>query len=309
MMRLMRLILPTLLALLFSANVDARLLLIVSQESPVYQEFQQSMLETLNSAVAEELDFRLASDVAGLDFSSYSAVVVAGFEAAKVVAAHNFPDKPLLYTMLPLSSYQWLDANSMLSPQHKLLYIDQPVSRYLQLLRAAMPDITTVGYLYGETSAFYIEDIKKIVDVTKYQIVFGGLMGNNKLSNLLKNMFSDSDAMLLLPDPFFYNRRVVQEILLASFRYKRPLVAYSESFLKAGAMLALFSTPGQIGRQTAEIINCLGKRCYGAVMQRSAPKYFSVMVNDVVARQMGMSSKSAEELQKELEFVGTLKSR
>ncbi len=305
----MKLMLSTALALLFSANVDARLLLIVSQESPVYQEFQQGMLGTLNSVAAEALDFRSADDVDGLDFSQYSAIVVAGVDAAKVVAARNLLNKPVLYTMLPLSSYQWLDAHGMLSPQHKLLYIDQPVGRYLQLVRAAMPDINTIAYLYGETSAFYIDELKKTVDATKLQMIFGDLMGSERLSSLLKNMSANSDAMLLLPDPFFYNRRVVQEVLLASFRYKHPLVVYSESFLKAGAMLALFSTPGQIGRQTAEIVNCLGRPCYVTVMQRSAPKYFSVMVNDVVARQMGMSSKSAEELQQELESIGTSRPR
>lgn len=308
-MWLMRLMLSTALALLFSANVDARLLLIVSQESPVYQEFQQGMLGRLNSVAAEALDLRTADDVDGLDFSPYSAIVVAGVDAAKVVAARNFLDKPVLYTMLPLSSYQWLDAHGMLSPQHKLLYIDQPVGRYLQLVRAAMPDITTIAYLYGETSAFYIDELKKTVDATKLQMIFGDMMGSDKLSSLLKSISADSDVMLLLPDPFFYNRRVVQEVLLASFRNKHPLVVYSESFLKAGAMLALFSTPGQIGRQTAEIVNCLGRPCYGTVMQRSAPKYFSVMVNDVVARQMGMSSKSAEELQQELESIGTSRPR
>ncbi len=291
------------LALLISANAHARLLLITSQDSPVYQEFQRGVLGALAKGVVEEMDIRLADEIAVLDLTQYSAIIVAGIDAAKALAGRGALSKPLIYTMLPLSNYEWLGDNGMLISQHKLLYIDQPPSRYVQLLRAAMPEAAAIGYLYGEISAAYIDEIKKIVDAAKLGVVQADLVGSDKLSNLLKSVFTSSDAVLLLPDPFFYNRRVVQEVLLASFRYKRPLVVYSESFLKAGAMLALFSTPEQIGRQTAEVFNCLGRPCYSAVTQRSAPKYFSVMVNEVVARQMGIKSKGAEELQIYLESV------
>lgn len=304
-MWLLRVLLLGILVLLFSATAHARLLLITSQDSPIYQEFQRGVLATLAKGGVDEMDIRSADDIALLDLTPYSAIIIAGIDAAKALAGRDLLNKSLIYTMLPLSSYEWLHDNGMLMPQHKLLYIDQPPSRYVQLVRAAMPEAAAIGYLYGETSVAYSDEIKKIVDVAKLHLIQADLVTSDKLSNLLKNVFADSDAVLLLPDPFFYNRRVVQEVLLASFRHKRPLVVYSESFLKAGAMLALFSTPEQIGRQTAEMFNCLGRPCYSAIAQRSAPKYFSVMVNEVVARQMGIKSRSAEELQRYLESVET----
>lgn len=308
-MRLVRVMISVIWVLLFSASAHARLLLIESQDSPVYQAFQQGMLGVLNSPEAETLEVRLASDVAELELAPYSAIIVAGVDAAKALAGRDTLNRPLLYTMLPLSSYEWLSANGLLAPNHKLLHIDQPVSRYMQLVRAAMPEIATLGYLYGEASAVYIEEFKKAAAIAKLDTVQGGLAGRERPASLFKDTFTESDAVLLLPDPFFYNRRVLQELLLASFRYKRPLVVYSESFLKAGAMLALFSTPEQLGRQAAEIANCLARPCYGAVAERAAPKYFSVMVNEVVSRQMGIATKSEAELQQYLESLDPPKLR
>jgi ABC-type uncharacterized transport system substrate-binding protein len=298
-MVLMRAVVWAVLALLFSATVHARLLLITSQDAPLYQEFQQGLSGGL--AKGQELDIRQAGEVAALEFSPYSAIVVAGVEAAKALAQRGDVARPVFYTMLPLSSYQWLDDRNMLAAQHKVLYIDQPPQRYLQFARAAMPDMDAIGYLHGDTSKDSADGLRQAAEVVKLGFVAANVASGGKLSNLLKELFSRSDAVLLLPDPALYNRRAVQEVLLTSFRYKRPLIAYSESFVKAGAMLALFSTPAQIGRQTAELLGCMGQPCYSGVPQRSYPKYFSVMVNEAVARQLGVESKSAEELQRHLE--------
>lgn len=298
-----------LLALLFCASADARLLLITSQDNQLYQEFGQGLSGGLGKGAAQQLDIRGAAEIATLELAPYNVIIVAGVDAAKALAARPAVARPVFYTMLPLSSYQWLADNGMLLATHKLLHIDQPPSRYLQLARAAIPEMKAIGYLYGETSAVYVDEVRRAADAARLGFVAADVAGSGKLANLLRDSFIKSDAMLLLPDPYLYNRRTVQEVLLASFRYKRPLVVYSESFVKAGAMVALFSTPEQLGRQTAELLACLGLPCYSAAPQRSYPKYFSVIVNEAVARQMGVESRSAEELQRYLEAVESEKSR
>jgi ABC-type uncharacterized transport system substrate-binding protein len=292
------------MGLLLCANADARLLLITSQETALYQEFRQGLNLVLAKGAPQEVDVRLAGEVAAVaDFAAYSAIVVAGVEAAKALSERGAVNRPVFYTMLPFSSYQWLAENRMLAGQHKVLYIDQPPQRYIQLARAAIPEMRTIGYLHGDTSIVYVDEIRKAAEALKLEFIAANVSADEKLSNLLKDNLADSDAVLLLPDPYLYNRRAVQEVLLASFRYKRPLVVYSESFLKAGALVALFSTPEQIGRHTAELMGCVGQPCYNAIPQRSYPKYFSVLVNEAVARQLGVEIKSAGELQKYLELV------
>ena len=290
------------IGLLLCANVHARLLVITSQESVLYSEFQQGLNLVLSRGQHDVVDVRPAQEIAAVtDLAAYSVIVVAGVEAAKALSERGPVNRPVFYTMLPFSSYEWLEENKMLARQHKVLYIDQPPQRYVELAQAAMPEVRTIGYLYGDASAVFTSEIRKAVDEAGVEFVGVDVSANEKFSDLLKDGFTSSDVILLLPDPYLYNRRAVQEVLLASFRYKRPLVVYSESFLKAGAMVALLSTPEQIGRQTGELLGCVGQPCYNAIPQRSYPKYFSVMVNEFVARQLGIDVKSAGELQKYLE--------
>lgn len=81
------------------------------------------------------------------------------------------------------------------------------------------------------------------------------------------------------------------------------MIAYSESYVKAGALLALFSSPQQIGRQTAELVNCFVVACDDLAIKEHHPKYFSVRVNKVVARQFGITTPTADEIETQLEAL------
>ena len=86
----------------------------------------------------------------------------------------------------------------------------------------------------------------------------------------------------------FYNSSSIQNILLASFRAKIPMVAFSPAYVRAGALLALHVTPTQIGVQAGAI-------SWGVLQDKAlsaTPLYsrdFSVAVNDHVARSLGLS--------------------
>jgi len=293
-----------LIGLVFSANVDARLLLIVSQESGLYQEFIAGFNGYYKgeSVDVEHSDF--LSRQPG-DLGKYSTIVVAGVSAAEKLAGVDVDGAQVIYTMMPLSSYRWLRDNTLLSGtgRHKVLYIDQPVHRFVSLAKEAFPHIKSLGFLHGDVSAVYVDELKNELAAEQIELVDGRLIPRKKGSGDLKSIFAKSDALLLLPDPHLYNRRSVQKVLLASFRYKRPLISYSESFVKAGALLGLFSTPRDIGMDTADLAMCRDEKCRNVASTGFYPKHFSVLVNSAVARQLGIKIKSSEELQGYLEAV------
>lgn len=299
-----------LLALMLCATAEARLLLVTSQDTVLYEEFMAGLTQSLEQPLRQTLEIRLAAELpAATELPVYDLIVASGVDAAKALAARGLLKQPVLYTMLPLASYQWLAQNRMLAPQHKLFQIDQPPARYIRLASAALPGLKAAGFLHGQSSVLYVDEMEEAAQGAGLTFAAGDVAGAARLATLLKEIFARSDAVLLLPDPFLYNRRTVQEVLLASFRYRRPLVAYSEPLLKAGAWVALFSTPQQIGRQTAEMLACAGQPCYDAIPQRAYPKYFTVLVNDAVARQFGISGRSSEELQRYLESIEAARAR
>ena len=67
----------------------------------------------------------------------------------------------------------------------------------------------------------------------------------------LKPVLDDAEVLLAVADPEVYNGTTVSNILLATYRAQLPVVAFSPAYVNAGALLALYSTPRQIGTQAA----------------------------------------------------------
>ena len=93
--------------------------------------------------------------------------------------------------------------------------------------------------------------------------------------------------LLALADPQIYNSSSIQNILLASFRAQVPMLAFSPAYVRAGALLAVYSSPAQIGQQAGVIARgALQCRALGLPQY---PQDFQVSVNEHVARSLGLS--------------------
>jgi ABC-type uncharacterized transport system substrate-binding protein len=89
-----------------------------------------------------------------------------------------------------------------------------------------------------------------------------------------------------MADPQVFNGNTLPNILLASYRARIPVMAFSPAYVKAGALLSLHSTPSQVGSQAGVVAR---SALQGAALP--APQYptdFTVSVNDYVARSLGL---------------------
>ena len=285
--------------LMFSSHAHARLLVLSSGGDKLYQRFVVGLNTEIKESVGlvEVLAVSNLSDTINLD--EYDAIVVAGVGAAKWLADKKIEKAHVVYTLLPQNSFAWLEQNSKLVgfDQHTL-YLDQPPDRYVRLVKQALPKLKSLGLVFGDVSGVHAEAVRAAATEKGLGLVEAFVSPKVKLVSALKPVLRDSEALLLLPDPYFYNRRTAQGVLLSSVRFKRPLIAYSESYVKAGALMAIFSTPEQMGKQTAEMVNCIIDKCRKHPDEKTYPKYFSVKVNKFVARQLGFEIKSAEELER-----------
>jgi ABC-type uncharacterized transport system substrate-binding protein len=75
-------------------------------------------------------------------------------------------------------------------------------------------------------------------------------------------------------------------VLLASYYHNTPIVAYSSSFVRAGALAGIYSTPQDIARQAQEIISSNTKLTAGTMIN---PKYFTIEINTSVAQSLGIT--------------------
>ena len=197
---------------------------------------------------------------------------------------------PVLGTLLPRNSFEriLLASGRKPSSQFSALYLDQPLSRQLELIRIALPNVRRVGVLWGAESQGQAAGLKTLVLARGLELVEATVELNEVLFPRLKAVLEEADVLLAVPDPQLYNGSSIQNILLASLRGRVPLVAFSPAYVRAGAVLALHVTPTQIGLQAAVITR--------GVLQGKAlsatPLYsqdFSVTVNEHVARSLGLT--------------------
>src|SRR5262249_2302671 len=75
--------------------------------------------------------------------------------------------------------------------------------------------------------------------------------------DLLQSFLSFEEAVDIvwcIPDSSLYISATVKPLLIASLERRLPLVGFSESFARAGAMMGIYPDFADIGRQTAELV-------------------------------------------------------
>lgn len=167
------------------------------------------------------------------------------------------------------------------------LYLDQPFPRQLDLLRLALPDAKRVGVLWGHESMQQQVGLVAAAQSRGLEIVGGTVTSPITLYAGLKTVLSDTDVLLAVADPAVYNGTTISNILLATYRSRVPLLAFSPAYTKAGALMSLHSAPRQIGGQAATMARAVLQG--GAVPASQYPLEFSVLVNDYVARSLGLT--------------------
>ena len=115
-----------------------------------------------------------------------------------------------------------------------------------------------------------------------------GLEGNFNVFPDLQQVLNDSDVLLALADPLVFNSDSIQNILLTTFRAQVPVVAFSPAYVRAGALLALYATPAQVGRQAAALVQDV-LRGQSLPEQPLESNDFEVSVNEHVARALNLS--------------------
>jgi ABC-type uncharacterized transport system substrate-binding protein len=265
--------------------------IVSSERSAPYVEAAEALISELERSGLSRYEMLQLST---LEWASAGALrprifVALGTEAAQALA-RGAPGAPVLCALLPRTSFErvLMAGGRKASPQFSALYLDQPLGRQLELIHRALPAARRLGVLWGPESQSQASSLKTQAQASGLEVVEATVGRDESLFSSLKRVLEDADVLLAVADPQVYNSNSVQNILLASFRARVPLVAFSPAYVRAGALFALHVTPTQIGRQAATMAR--------GVLQGKAlpanPVYsqdFSVTVNEHVAHSLGLT--------------------
>jgi ABC-type uncharacterized transport system substrate-binding protein len=288
----------------FSAHAYTGVTIVLSAQTQANQEF----IDTFKTELANNKNNNLKVKVVALHeteklvVAENSELVIAlGVKALEASAKLKYTT-PVLGVFTPMPSF-----NSLLVKTKRdlgnfsAIVLDQPFSRQIFLIKNLLPEAKKIGVLLGPTSSQFADLIKEEGEESGLSVMEENVFREADLIPKLKAALETSDALMAVPDPMIYNRETAQPILLTSYRHQKPIIGYSQSYVRAGALAAVYSSSKQLAKQAAEIA-LKSQQSPSLLPPPQSPKYFSIMVNYQVARSLNITLKSDEEIyQKVLE--------
>jgi ABC-type uncharacterized transport system substrate-binding protein len=227
-------------------------------------------------------------------------IVSLGLAAAR--STNNLTsDTPILYALLPRSlANRFTDCLIQICTQKRsALFLDQPVSRQLNLIKLIFPEIRQLSFLYGDFSAAAASELGELAKASGYTTHSSHVENRNELSRKLDRLLQESELFIALPDPLIHNRQTIPQLLLSTYRHNIPILGFSSSYVSAGAVAAVFSSTKELTQELITLIKAFQHS--GQLPSRgSYPNQYRVEVNLDVARSMNLHIPSPNLLHKEL---------
>ncbi len=291
------------MALAWSALAGAsEVAVVISEDTPTYRE----VADTIRSRLAPSMSVSIvkASALGGLKLKPPNYLVAVGSQAAQTLVASDL-ETPLLVTLLPKSAVDRLIAENRRGANPRALsavYLDQPIGRQLDFIRLILPEATRIGVLLGSETGKQYAALQAAALDKRLRLVAQKVEHEAELAPTLLKLLPDIDVLLALPDPAVFNAGTIQFILLASYRQRLPLIGFSASYVRAGAIASLHSTPVHIGEQAADMLAAAPGG--SGLPPPQYPRHYIVATNPHVARSLGILIESEETLMQRMRVSG-----
>ncbi|CAH1746335.1 conserved protein of unknown function [Thauera humireducens] len=265
---------------------------VVSQRDGPHAAFAQAFIRAAAGLGHRLLD--AGSPAEGLDDVALARadLVVTSGDAA-LAAALRLQARPTLAVMIGQSRFESL---RQAHPERPLsaFVLDQPLERQFRLLKAVQPDARRAGVLLGPEQG-NLAVFEQAATRAGLGLVAQVVGDEGALIRALETVLRDSDSFVAVPDALLSTPSAARSILLTSYRFQKPIVAFSRAYVSAGALAAIFTTPEQVA---ADLIAWLRTQKDDDVQlpPPRGPASFDIAVNRQVARALGLSVADDAEL-------------
>ena len=202
----------------------------------------------------------------------------------------------ILYSLIP---DQILPSNNHYkNSQWNVILANQPITEFLSLAKKL---ITTT---YKKKIIIIISE--KNPNIEKYQqkidqnrdveIKIITIPEGSVAAKIIEKDLFDAAALIAIQDDMVWSKKNATWILRQAYEYKTPVIGYSQSFLKAGAMVSIYSSAEQISNSMASEINYWIKN---NKLSEKKPIYpeFTIKTNKNIARALKFDNKTIEKIE------------
>lgn len=280
------------MTLVLPASAGQRIWVALAEEGGPYAEAAAEMQSALGGSVS--LTIKRWQSLLGDKEAPPDLIVTVGLTAFDETLRElerkdtPFARVPVLAMLLPQHAYEARLARfEKGSRVISAALLDQPAKRQIALAKLALPDRRRLGVLSGPVTTSLLGSLQREAKAQQLSLASQQAETPETIYPALKRLLEDADLLLAVPEPGIYNASTLQHILLTTYRSRVPMLAFSAAYVKAGAVLAVFSTPAQVARRAIEMIQTW--RSGRGLPPPQLPQEFSVAVNEKVAASLGLA--------------------
>jgi len=267
------------------AHAWSSVTILTTNDTTAVAEFVKQLKLEINEQSGIKVNVSKNDSGLSINIPKDTLVVAVGTQALSY--AGNLDDgTPVIGVLVPKSSYESILKESNRSPDRfSAIYLDQPFTRQLALIRAIFPNLYSMGVLLGPVSQFQSNDLQSAAKKFNMEVNIRLVNRADELQSNLEKLMMSKQLLLAIPDPLIYTRETAQTILLTTYRHQTPVIGFSQSYAKSGAIAAVFSSPKQFAVEVANTIKQLPKD-HVTLPAANAADQFSIEINRQVARSL-----------------------
>ncbi len=238
-----------------------------------------SRSEVKDLVISGMTDAKIARKIAQLNPDLLLAVGTTSLSKIKTIK-----NIPIVYMMI-------LNPESILTPEDPVsgVSIHVPYEMQINIFLKILPEMKTVGLVYHPDRSGYF--VKKAVNAAKKagvdiltEVIYHPKEGPAKFQHLEPRV----DAFWILPDISVITPETVNFLLLTSFKHRKPILSFSEKYVKMGALAAVTMDPFDIGMQAGELAEQILKAGGNKGSQRMDARKAVIFINDKIAEKFGI---------------------
>jgi ABC-type uncharacterized transport system substrate-binding protein len=273
-----------LLVFLGSVSLSARQFVVLkSQDLGPYNETVNGIL---SSAKNPPQVFSLSGDpekisqVSAMLSSPPDLFIAIGTQSAAAIRS-AFPQSSMVFAMVPRARGQ-----AMVDRKTSGIYLDLTFENQLKLIQRMLPKTQRIGIILSEDNQLVDErDLLRKGQEVGITIVIRRTPDVSRFSDVLSTIIDQIDLFLILPDPLWGQKDTVMYLREKLVDKNIPFVAFSQSLVKIGAVMAFCPDYAKLGRQLGEILDNFAA---GEPLKAPADPPFRVIVNRTLMNQYGV---------------------
>jgi ABC-type uncharacterized transport system substrate-binding protein len=177
----------------------------------------------------------------------------------------------------------------------------QSECRHIHLIKSLHPDWTNVAMLSSVDSLDIAASFRKCAKSQGLALNVYTITDDSNLLETLETAIDENRVLLAITDPVIYNSNTIKNILLTAYRHRKPVIGYSESFVKAGAVAAIYTSPESIGEKASRVISGFFDNNWQFNKNIYVTEDFSISTNAQVATSLDIILPSIESIRESVD--------